>query len=283
MNRIQEIEEMMKDANFWDNPETAKQYISELKELRNVEDPYKDSQAIISFVAGTGGDDAEDFTRMLYEMYQRFSEKQGWSWSPISVNTNEQNGLKTAAVEISAKGAYKKLQGESGVHRLVRISPFNSGGKRQTSFALVDVLPKLPQVSQVQIPEKEIRIDISRASGPGGQNVNKRDTAVRITHIPTGISIRVESERSQQINKEKALLFVQAKLQQLKDKERDETITSLSADKKMQIEWGNQIRSYVLHPYKLVKDHRSSYEEKNPEKVFEGNIEGFLESFGDSV
>ncbi len=280
--RIEEIEKMMKEPNFWNDSVNAQKLIKELNILKAPKvDKYSCLPAVLTIVAGTGGDDAEDFARILFEMYSKFCNKIGYSFSVIDQNVNEMGGFKSISIELNEKGAYGKLRCESGVHRLVRISPFNSKKQRHTSFALVEVIPKLPKLLDIDVPEGDLKYDYTLSSGPGGQNVNKRETSVRITHIPTSISVRSESERSQPRNKENALLILKGKLFNLMKKARVEKLNEMKFDRNLGIEWGNQIRSYVLHPYKLVKDHRVDYEERDIDKVFNGDILGFLEALRD--
>ncbi|MDE1925460.1 MAG: PCRF domain-containing protein [Patescibacteria group bacterium] len=278
--RIAEIEGLMQQADFWNDKDKARQLIRELQELKSEAEgggKYDAGNAIVSIVAGAGGDDAEDFAHMLSEMYRKYIEKRGWSLRVLHKNENDHGGYRNWSAEVEGKNAYKTLKNEYGVHRLVRISPFNANQKRQTSFVLVEVLPVLAKVTDIEIPEDELEITVARSSGPGGQNVNKRETAVRVIHKPTGISAHVDGERTQGSNKEKALAIVKAKLLRQLEAERKEKISDLSVGAG-KIEWGSQIRSYVLHPYKLVKDHRTGVEVRDAEGVLEGNIEPFLEA-----
>lgn len=276
--RIKEIEAAMLQPDFWSDPMRAQALIKELGDLKTEAEggsAYDRGSAILSFVAGAGGADAEDFARMLAQMYRKFAESKGWGFRELHKNENDHGGYRNASYELEGKGAYGLLKNEYGVHRLVRQSPFNANQKRQTSFVLVEVLPVVEKVGHLELDEKDLEISVARSSGPGGQNVNKRETAVRIVHTPTGLSAHVDGERTQGANKEKALAILKAKLLRKLQEERKERIDDLSiaAGK---IEWGSQIRSYVLHPYKLVKDHRTGVELHDAEGVLEGNIQPFL-------
>ena len=278
--RIQEIEEEMLSADFWQNKEQAQKTISELQGLKDElagVGKYDNNNVTITIFAGAGGDDAEDWVRMLLEMYTKFVEKRKWTINFLDSNENPQGGFRSITFEIIGKGVYRVLKNESGVHRLVRKSPFNSAGKRQTSFAMVEVIPQFNN-NQESISEDELEIEFTKSSGPGGQNVNKRETAVRIVHVPTGVTAFVSSERSQVQNKEKALEIVRGKVYVLKEKQKRGKIRELTVSKDISAEWGNQIRSYILHPYKLIKDHRNSIETSDVDSVLSGEIDLFIES-----
>src|SRR3989338_4783112 len=279
--RIAEIEAQMGAVDFWADKDKAQATLKEYQDLKAKlagGGGYDKSDALVTIVSGAWGDDAEDFSRILFEMYKKYAAGKGWNTGLLSANENTMGGFRSISFEVDGKGAYGALKREGGVHRLVRMSPFNSAGKRQTSFSLVEVLPKLEDLPETHIPEKDLDISVARSGGPGGQNVNKRDTAVRMTHIPTGISVHVTSERSQAQNKEKALEMIRGKLYALREAAQAQESRGLSAGASTKIEWGSQIRSYVPHPYQLVKDHRTDYEERNVDKVLGGDIQGFIDA-----
>ncbi len=279
---IAELEAEMNGVLFWNNKERAQEVIKKIRELKDKRDGVNaldKGNAILTILAGAGGDDSEDFARMLLEMYQKYFVNKNFTYSVLHSNRNDQNGYRNVTIEVEGKGAYGLLKNEPGVHRLVRISPFNANAKRHTSFAMVEVLPVLPDVERTKINPDEIKVETSKSSGPGGQNVNKRETAVRIVHIPTNISVSVSTERQQEQNKQKALDILSAKLFSLEQEKRKAEIEGRQISKTMEIEWGNQIRSYVLHPYKMVKDHRTDYETSDVAGVLEkGEIDGFIEA-----
>ena len=279
--KIAEIEAAMGSADFWNDKDRAQATVKEYQDLKARlvgGDGYDKSDAIVSIISGAGGDDAEDFSRILFEMYGKYVAGMGWKVTLLSSNQNSMGGYRSISFEVLGSGAYGALKGEGGVHRLVRMSPFNSAGKRQTSFSLVEILPKLPDQGDMHIPESDLDIAVARSGGPGGQNVNKRDTAVRMTHIPTGIAVQVTSERSQIQNKEKALEMIRGKLFRLREEAQLAESRGLSAGASTKIEWGSQIRSYVLHPYQLVKDHRTEHERRDVEKVLGGDIQSFIDA-----
>lgn len=279
--RIAEIEAAMLQPDFWNDPQQAQLLIKELQECKDTaqgKGRYDRLPAVFSIVAGAGGDDAEDFARMLVEMYQRYAESQGWSVTVLESNHNDHNGYRSITFTIAGKDAYGTLRTEAGIHRLVRISPFNSNGKRQTSFVLVEVSPELPEVKPDDLPEDELEIQFAKSGGAGGQNVNKRETAVRITHVPTNLSVHVSSERSQQQNREKAMRLLAGKVFAWREAQQARELKGLAVEKSVKIEWGNQIRSYVLHPYQMVKDHRINTETSQVERVLDGDIQLFLDS-----
>ncbi|WP_334110129.1 peptide chain release factor 2, partial [Thermodesulfitimonas autotrophica] len=232
----------------------------------------------VTLHAGAGGTDAQDWVAMLFRMYTRWAEARGFEVRLLDSLAGDEAGLKSVTFEVNGPNAYGYLRAERGVHRLVRISPFDASGRRHTSFASVDVLPVLEESGAVEIKPEEIRVDTFRASGAGGQHVNKTESAVRITHLPTGITVTCQSERSQAANKAAALEILQAKLLDLKIKEQEAQLAKLRGEQR-EIAWGSQIRSYVLNPYSLVKDHRTGVEQGNVQAVLDGEIDAFIHAF----
>lgn len=277
---IENLEAQMNEVDFWSDKEKAQETIRQIKELKDRRDGVSTLDkggAIMTILAGAGGDDSEDFARMLFQMYDAYFKRQAYAYMVLHDNTNDHGGYRNLTIEIEGKNVYGNLKNESGVHRLVRISPFNAQAKRHTSFAMVEVLPIIPDVERKNINPDEIRIETSKSSGPGGQNVNKRETAVRIVHIPTNVAVHVATERSQEQNRQKALEILSAKLFKLEEEKRKAEVEGRQISKTTEIEWGNQIRSYVLHPYKMVKDHRTEVETSNVEAVLEkGEIDDFI-------
>jgi peptide chain release factor 2 len=279
--KIEELEAEMASADFWSDKDRAQIVIKEIQELKNELEgigKYDKGGAIMTIFSGAGGDDAEDFSRILLEMYLKYFASKDWQVSVVHKNENDHGGYRNITLEVDGTKVYGILKNESGVHRLVRISPFNASQKRHTSFSMVEVIPKFEKPDEIKIPPEDIKVELSRASGPGGQNVNKRETAVRVVHMPTNLAVHVESERSQAQNKEKALAMLEAKLYKKEEEERKAKEKGMYVSKTTQIEWGNQIRSYVLHPYKMVKDHRTEVEVHDVEKVLNGDLDEFIEA-----
>lgn len=238
---------------------------------------YDDHDAIVRITAGVGGTDAQDWAEMLERMYIRWAEKAGMTVSTTERSTGDEAGIKTSVIEVSGTYSYGKLRSEHGVHRLVRLSPFNSDNLRQTSFALVEVLPRIDAPEEVHIDDKDLKVDVYRAGGHGGQSVNTTDSAVRITHLPTNTVVAIQNERSQLQNKDTAMRLLRSKLAQLQLEQHAENLSDLQAGESAN--WGSQIRNYVLHPYTLVKDTRTKHEDKDAKSVLDGKIDGFITAY----
>jgi peptide chain release factor 2 len=274
--KTQELSNLQKLIDEWNNAETE-QEIKDLEIKAILSNKYDENNAILSIHAGAGGTEAQDWSEMLLRMFERFSERKDYKYELLEISGGLEAGIKSATLNITGPYAYGYLKNEAGVHRLVRISPFDSDKARHTSFSLVEVIPEIPEADEVPIDEKDLRIDVYHSGGHGGQSVNTTDSAVRITHIPTGIVVQCQNERSQGQNKAVAMHVLQMKLLALKLKEQKEEEAKLRGEH-MSAEFGSQIRSYVLHPYKQVKDHRTDETSTNPEDVLNGNLDKFIES-----
>lgn len=275
------LEKEMLKPDFWLDKEKAREVlkeISRLKEKDKEKNKYDKGDAVLTLFSGAGGDDAEDWARILFEMYGKFAEKNGWSVKILHKHESEAGGFKNITFEVAGRGVYGILKNESGVHRLVRVSPFSAKKLRHTSFALLEVMPKFVAPEEIEISEKDIRIELSRSSGPGGQNVNKRETAVRVVYLPANIAVHIDSERSQMQNKERALELLKSKLYKYNLLQREKEQETMKISKVVEVEWGHQIRSYVFHPYKMVKDHRTGVETSNVENVLDGGLDKFIEA-----
>ena len=280
---INQLEAEMSSIDFWQDKVRAQLVIKKISELKNKllgSKKYDKGNCILSILSGAGGDDAEDFSAMLFRMYTKYFSKVGFSYSVISENKNSLGGYRNISIEVVGKNAYGTLKNESGVHRLIRQSPFNAKSLRQTSFSLVEVIPEFEKDDkEIDISDDDLKIEYSKSGGPGGQNVNKRETAVRVIHIPTNTSIHVTSERSQEQNKEKALEMLKGKLYLIREKEKQRQKDGFAISKTTEIEWGNQIRTYTLHPYKMIKDHRTGVEIHNTDDVLlDGELSLFIEA-----
>jgi peptide chain release factor 2 len=300
MDRAAELEKQMAVPDFWAEQTTARAASQEYAEQMKLIDRYlaaesdedlasleletlftgehDDAAALVSIHAGAGGTEAQDWAQMLLRMYQRFAERRDWRVVLYDQSLGEEAGIKSATCKIEGPGAYGWLKAEAGVHRLVRMSPFDADHARHTSFALVEVIPEIEHTKQFEIDEKDLKMDLYHAGGHGGQNVNKVATAVRITHVPTGVVVACQIERSQAQNRELAMQMLRSKLALLMEKERALELKELRGEYHS-AEWGNQIRSYVLQPYQLVKDHRTEIETSDTEGVLNGEIDRFIEGW----
>ena len=239
---------------------------------------YDSLNAILAFHPGAGGTEAQDWAQMLYRMYTRWAERHDFTYQILDYLDGEEAGIKSATIAIRGENAYGYLKSEMGVHRLVRVSPFDSSGRRHTSFASLEVMPEFNDTIEIDIRDEDLKVDTYRSSGAGGQHVNKTESAIRITHIPTGIVVACQNERSQHQNRETAMTMLKSKLLELKERERVERIEDIKGDQK-DIAWGSQIRSYVFMPYTLVKDHRTGFESGNIGAVMDGDIDGFINAY----
>ena len=287
-NEINNLKELTELVDMEPDEEMAKDIMKSTKKIEKqlekfeistlLSGKYDANNAIVTIHPGAGGTESQDWAEMLYRMYTRWAEKNGYKVSELDYLEGEEAGIKSVTFEIIGENAYGYMRGEMGVHRLVRISPFDSGGRRHTSFASVEVLPEITDDIEIEINPDDLRIDTYRASGAGGQHINKTSSAVRITHIPTNIVVACQSERSQIQNRETAMKMLKSKLFDLKEKEHKEKIEDLKGEQR-EIAWGSQIRSYVFCPYTMVKDHRTNYEVGNVEAVMDGKIDDFMESY----
>ena len=297
--QIGKIQTEMNNPHFWADPQRSKEEIDKLQHLQKIIEefdqantpeqiealklksllngPYDQNNALLSIHAGAGGTEAQDWAEMVLRMYERFAKNRGWQYQILEISAGEEAGIKSATLKIIGFDAFGFLKNEAGVHRLVRLSPFDADKARHTSFVLVEIIPEIIDTKEIAIDEKDLRIDVYRSRGHGGQGVNTTDSAVRITHLPTKMVVSCQNERSQLQNKTIALKILQSRLLGLKLKEKIETENRLRGEH-LEAGWGNQIRSYVLHPYKQVKDHRTNYTSTNPEEVLNGNLDEFVEA-----
>ena len=266
---IPEIEEMIREF---------RETFEEMRIKTRLPGEYDSNNAIVTLHAGAGGTESCDWAGMLYRMYTKWAESHGYKTEVLDYLDGEEAGIKSITFEVKGENAYGYLKSEKGVHRLVRISPFNAAGKRQTSFASCDVMPDIEEDLSVEIADEDIRIDTYRSSGAGGQHINKTDSAIRITHIPTGVVVQCQNERSQHKNKEKAMQMLKAKLYLIKEQENREKLSDIRGEVSDN-GWGNQIRSYVLQPYTMVKDHRTGEESGNVQSVLDGNLDQFMNAY----
>jgi len=239
---------------------------------------YDRGDAILAIHAGAGGTDSQDWAEMLQRMYLRWAERKGYQTEVLDLTFGEEAGIKSATIAVNGRYSYGYLRSEKGVHRLVRLSPYDAAHRRHTSFAMIEILPQVEEDSQVEINSDDLRIDVFRSSGAGGQNVQKNATAIRITHLPTGIVVSCQNERSQLQNKQNAMTVLRSRLLEKKQEEQEAKIAQLRGEYQ-KAEWGSQIRSYVLHPYQMVKDHRTDFERGNAQAVLDGDLDGFIEAY----
>lgn len=287
VSRVSDIEILFEIMDEEDT-ESADEIILEIKEVEKEVNDYKiqmllsgdydKNNAILTLHVGVGGTDANDWTEMLFRMYTRWCEKKGYSTEILDLLNGDEAGIKSVTIRVKGENAYGYLKAEKGIHRLVRISPFNANGKRQTSFASVEVLPELTKEQDIDIRADDLRVDTYRAGGAGGQHVNKTESAVRITHIPTGVVVQCQNERSQFSNRDTAMEMLKSKLIELKERAHKEKIEDLTGELK-DMGWGSQIRSYVFHPYSMVKDHRTNIETSNVTAVMDGDLDMFINGF----
>jgi peptide chain release factor 2 len=277
INELMELGDESLLAEFEGQVAALEQEFAERKKELLFNGEYDGHNVILRLSAGAGGTDAQDWTEMLERMYLRWAEKAGFQATIVERSSADEAGIKSSVIEITGPYAYGRLRSENGVHRLVRLSPFNSDNLRQTSFALVEILPQINAPDEVVLDDKDLKIDVYRAGGHGGQSVNTTDSAVRITHVPTGITVAIQNERSQLQNKDTALKIIRSKLAQLRLEQHAENITDLQAGESAN--WGSQIRNYVLHPYTMVKDTRTKYEDRDASGVLDGKLDGFMTAY----